>query len=121
MSVDTDVKILFDEVKVEPIVTIPIEKTLEAKLRNDFEASAVVSNNVEHNIDEPARRVDSFSHSSESSYIDVHARRTPLTLAQSKAFILKNHWKTPILNYPFRDAQGRINVYEFITLPINEL
>jgi len=113
MSVDNDVKILFDEVQVPAIVTIAIEKTLEAKLKADFEASAVVSNNVLHNINEPARRVDSFSHSSEYSDRDIHEKRTPLTLEQSKAYILKNHWKTQYPNNHFIDETGRINVYEY--------
>jgi hypothetical protein len=111
MSVDNNVRILFEEFPLPDEVTIPIEKTLTQAMRETFENFAVVSNNVEHNIDELARRVDAFSHSSEYSDRDIHEKKTPLTLAQAKAYILKNHWKTQYVGNSYIDEVGRINCF----------
>jgi hypothetical protein len=109
--VDNDVRILFEEFPLPDEVTIPITKALEETLHKHFEDFAVVSNNVLHNIDEPARRVDAFSHSSEYSDRDIHEKKTPLTLAQAKAYILKNHWKTQYVGNSYIDELGRINCF----------
>ena len=111
MSVDNDVRILFEEVAVKDEVTVPITKVVQQTLRDHFADFAVVSNNTQINVDEPARRVDAFSHSSEYSDRDIHAKKTPLTLAQSKAYILKNMWKTQYPNNKYIDETGRINCF----------
>jgi hypothetical protein len=111
MSVDNNVRILFEEFPLKDEVTIPIEKTLTAAERVRFEEFAVLSNNDLPSINEPARRVDTFSHSSEYSDSDIHEKKTPLTLAQAKAYILKNHYKTQYVGNHYIDEFSRINCF----------
>ena len=106
-NVDKDVKNLFDEFPLKKQVSVPITKTVVEKVKNDFDNASIVPN-VKKTV-----TFDSFSHSSEKSFIDVHEKKTPLTLDQAKAYILKNHYKTKYTGNHFIDERGRINVFTY--------
>ena len=122
MSVDNDVKILFDEVKVKDKVNIPITKTLQESVKKHFDDFAVVSNNIANNVNEPARRVDVFSQGNVKdvftqnktyNFIEPKATTPAMSIIDAKKFILKNMWKTQIAGNKFRDEYGRINCFEY--------
>lgn len=104
MSTDQNVKDLFQEVKVDPIVVVPITKAVQEQLRQQYEDRSFSDNGVKNSI----------SISSEYSFSDVHVQKSPLTQEQAYAYILKNHYKTPMKNYSYQDPDtGMINCYEY--------